>query len=183
MYFFPELLWSHSNWKAPYNDCYSRLQHHQCTREWPLLCRFCEVSLRISTNPKTGAPWRGLFWGEVAKSARPRNFVGVSSRVFLTGETSPRSEILNFKNRKRIEFEGFQLLEVRENCQIRILGFHCVARNLEKWLKICNLFLICSQIWLNLPKDGHHFFYILLWTIAHFSYKQKLSIKKALITW
>ncbi len=68
----------------------------------------------------------------MAKSARPRNFVGVSSRVFLTGEISPRSEILNFKILKRSDFEGFQLLEVRENCQIWILGFHCAARNIEK---------------------------------------------------
>jgi hypothetical protein len=67
----------------------------------------------------------------VAKSARPWNFVGVSCRVFLTGEISP-SEILNFKNRKRSDFEGFQFLEVRENCQIWILGFHCAARNIEK---------------------------------------------------
>ncbi len=68
----------------------------------------------------------------MAKSARPQNFVEVSSRVFLTGEISPRSEIFYFKNKKRSDFEGFQLLEVRENCQIWILGFHCVARNVEK---------------------------------------------------
>ncbi len=37
----------------------------------------------------------------MAKSARPRNFVGVSSRVFLTGEILPRSEICNFKNQQR----------------------------------------------------------------------------------
>ncbi len=67
----------------------------------------------------------------MAKSARPWNFVGVSRRDFLTGEISA-SQIFNFKNRKRSDFEGFQLLEVRENCQIWILGFHCAARNIEK---------------------------------------------------
>jgi hypothetical protein len=35
--------------------------------------------------------------------------------------------------------------------QIHILGFHCVAKTIEQWLKICMLFLVYSQIWLNLP--------------------------------
>jgi hypothetical protein len=34
--------------------------------------------------------------------------------------------------------------------------------------------LVSSQIWLDLPKDDHHFFYILLWMIAIFGYRPKL---------
>jgi len=34
------------------------------------------------------------------------------------------------------------------------------------WLKICTLFLVYSQIWLNLPKNDCHFFYIFQWMIA-----------------
>ncbi len=57
---------------------------------------------------------------------------------------------------------GFQLPEVRKekskNCQIHICGFHCVAKHIIRWLKICTLFLVYSQIWLNLHTDDCHFF-------------------------
>ncbi len=43
----------------------------------------------------------------MAKSARPRNFVGVSSRVFLTGEISLRSEIFNSKIEKEVILKVF----------------------------------------------------------------------------
>jgi hypothetical protein len=34
--------------------------------------------------------------------------------------------------------------------------------------------VIYSQIWLNLPEDDCHFFYIFLWMVGrHFGYKQK----------
>jgi hypothetical protein len=57
---------------------------------------------------------------------------------------------------------GFQLPEVRKeknkNCQIHICGFHCVAKHIIRWLNICTLFLVYSQIWLNLHTDDCHFF-------------------------
>ncbi len=40
-----------------------------------------------------------------------------------------------------------------------ICDFHCVAKDIEGWLKICSLILIYSQIWLNPPRDNRHFFY------------------------
>ncbi len=58
----------------------------------------------------------------MAKSARPWNFVGVSPRVFLTGEISP-SEILNFKNQKRSDFEGFQFLRSERKLPDLDIGF------------------------------------------------------------
>jgi hypothetical protein len=53
-----------------------------------------------------------------------------------------------------------------KNRQIHICGFHCAAKHIEGWLKICTLFQVCSQIWLNLPKDDHQFFYIFQWVAA-----------------
>ncbi len=39
-------------------------------------------------------------------------------------------------------------------CLLTILsilrGCHCVAKQIARWLKICSLFLVYSQIWLNL---------------------------------
>jgi hypothetical protein len=49
-----------------------------------------------------------------------------------------------------------------KNWYFKVLGFHCVAKNIDGWLKICTLFLVCSQMWLHLPRDNRHFFYIFL---------------------
>ena len=40
-----------------------------------------------------------------------------------------------------------------------MFDFHCVAKTRKGRLKIYTLFLVCSQIWLNLPKDNWHFDY------------------------
>ncbi len=53
-----------------------------------------------------------------------------------------------------------------KNHQIHMIGFHCVARNIEGSLKICALFLVYSQIWLNLLRDDSHFFCIFLWMVT-----------------
>ncbi len=42
------------------------------------------------------------------------------------------------------------------------LVFPCVAQNVERWLNILISYMVYSQIWLNLPKDDCHFFYIFL---------------------
>jgi hypothetical protein len=72
------------------------------------------------------------------------------------------------KKFKKTYFGGFQWPKVRgggektkgRNCQMFICDFHCVAKDIEGWLKICSLILIYSQIWLNPPRDNRHFFYI-----------------------
>jgi hypothetical protein len=53
-----------------------------------------------------------------------------------------------------------------ENSQIGICGFHCVAKNIEGWLKICSLFVVYSQDLLNLPKGDRHFLLLFKWMIA-----------------
>jgi hypothetical protein len=46
------------------------------------------------------------------------------------------------------------------------LAFHCVTKNRKRWLNSFTLFLVYSQIWLNLLKDDCHFFYVFQWMIA-----------------
>jgi len=75
---------------------------------------------------------------------------------------------------KKSEFEGFAV------ARFVYLGFHCVARHIEWWFKICHLFLGFSQIWLNLPRNDPHFFNIWQWMIAILGYKQKTPKKN---TW
>ncbi len=42
---------------------------------------------------------------------------------------------------------------------IYILGFQLFSQKyFKRWLNICALFLVYSQIWLNIPRDGFHFF-------------------------
>jgi hypothetical protein len=43
-------------------------------------------------------------------------------------------------------------------------------------LNIFILFLFYSQNWLNVAKHDHHFFYMFIWMIATFGYKQFLKI-------
>ncbi len=87
-------------------------------------------------------------------------------RIFFNSEISPKSEIKQIK----FEKEWFCSFSVAKSeggkkgkfHMIHILGFHWVAKHIEGWLKICTLFLVFSQIWLNrLMDDGH----ILLGTI------------------
>jgi hypothetical protein len=49
--------------------------------------------------------------------------------------------------------------QFQKNCQICILGSHCVAKNIEGWLNICTFISVHSQIWLNLFRDDCHFAY------------------------
>jgi hypothetical protein len=51
---------------------------------------------------------------------------------------------------------------VREkNHQTSTFGFECVAKNIKMMIKVLYFaYLVCSQMWLNLPKDDGHFFYI-----------------------
>lgn len=60
--------------------------------------------------------------------------------------------------------EGFKSSKARKKFTkkyrsiIRILGFQCVATNVEGWLNIFASYLGYSQIGLNLPRGGHNFF-------------------------
>jgi hypothetical protein len=58
---------------------------------------------------------------------------------------------------KKSDFGVIQLPEVKgkkkKKSQIRICGFHCVAKPIEGWLNICTLFLARSHIWLNLHRE------------------------------
>jgi hypothetical protein len=51
----------------------------------------------------------------------------------------------------------------------------CSQNNIEGWLNISASYVVYSQIWLNLPMDDHHFFYIFLWMIATLATKNKDS--------
>jgi hypothetical protein len=91
----------------------------------------------------------------------PKEMVGFMGFSYWRNSAKKR----NSKIQKRSDdFGGFQSPKVRKfrkkernNCQIHILfSFHCVAKG---WFKICTLFLVYSQIWINLPRDDHHFGY------------------------
>jgi hypothetical protein len=45
-------------------------------------------------------------------------------------------------------------------------AFHCVTKNVKRWLNSFTLFLVDSHIWLNLLKDDCHFVYVFRWMIA-----------------
>jgi hypothetical protein len=72
-----------------------------------------------------------------------------------------------------------------KNCQIRTCGFHCIAKHKEGSLKLCALFVVCSQIWLNLRRDDCHFLYIFQAPMndRHSSYKQKCPKKEKTLVW
>jgi hypothetical protein len=56
--------------------------------------------------------------------------------------------------------------KINKSCHISIVGFQCVAKNIERWLNFCVSYLNYSQIWLNLLRDNRHFSYIFLWMVA-----------------
>jgi hypothetical protein len=87
--------------------------------------------------------------------------------------------LVKFHQKKKLKIENlkekwfWRFLVVRDP-QKRIFKFvkfiylvsHCVVKNIEEWLNIWNVFLVYSQIWLNLFRDDPDFFYIVLWMIA-----------------
>jgi hypothetical protein len=58
-----------------------------------------------------------------------------------------------------------------------MFDFHFVAKNIKGWLKIYTLFLVCSQIWLNLPTRWSPHFLHLHMDENQFGYKQKNPTK------
>jgi len=66
----------------------------------------------------------------------------------------------------------------KEGGHIHICGWHHVAKHIERLLKICILFLIYSQIWLNFPEDDCHFLNIFQWMIAILNTNNFLGKKK-----
>jgi hypothetical protein len=71
----------------------------------------------------------------MGKNFKCENFNNLWISEFFTGKTSPGGKIKNLQVRKRSDFGGFHSPEVRKikykNCQICILWFHCVAKNIE----------------------------------------------------
>lgn len=72
-------------------------------------------------------------------------------------------QISNFKKSIFWRFSSTRNEKIFKNCQIHILGFHCVVKNIEKWLRTCILFLVYSQILLNFPRGDCHFSYKISW--------------------
>jgi hypothetical protein len=76
----------------------------------------------------------------------------------------------NIKIQKISNFRSFQLLEARgknnKNLSDFNTWFSVCNQNTEERLKTCTTYLVYGQIWLNLPKDDHHFYYIFPWMIA-----------------
>jgi hypothetical protein len=70
---------------------------------------------------------------------------------------------LKFKKIQKKWFEKFSVTKSEEKrdkiARLVYVGFHCVAKNIEAWLKICALFVVYSQHLLNLPKHDRHFGY------------------------
>ncbi len=60
------------------------------------------------------------------------------------------------------------------------LGFQlCSQKHRRRMIEDLKLFLVYSQIWLNLPRNDCHFFYILLWMMGTLATSQKLTKKSA----
>jgi hypothetical protein len=73
---------------------------------------------------------------------------------------------LNFKFQSRSDFQSFQLPKV-ENCKISCIWFSLCSQKYKRMIKdLYFIFLVDSQIWLNLHKDHHHISYIFLWMVA-----------------
>jgi hypothetical protein len=83
-------------------------------------------------------------------------------------------------------FGSFQSPKVQKHSKMArinsIFGFSCVAKNIEGRLKISISYLVHNQIWLNPPRDNHHFFLDLVTNYHNFGYKQILWKKHWYIT-
>jgi len=64
--------------------------------------------------------------------------------------------------------------------QISIFGFQCVAKDMEGWFKFDTSYMVYSHIWLNIPKNDCHFFYIFLLMIVTLAKKRNPQKKHCL---
>ncbi len=86
------------------------------------------------------------------------------SRPFPASEISPKREILNSTMKWFWRFLIARSEQTNNiSWQISMVGFDCVAKNIEGWFFDKTSYLVYSQICLNLPKDDCHFLYIFQW--------------------
>jgi hypothetical protein len=74
---------------------------------------------------------------------------------FIIGKFLPKKEKKNWKLKNEVMLKVFKSLK----WGIFILFLsdfisnpQCLPKNMERWLKFCNSYLVYIQIWLNLPK-------------------------------
>ncbi len=124
----------------------------------------------------------------MAKSLKVSEFLEiliVTTKVIKNKNSRNLVKKWKFKFKKKSDFKGFQSSDVRKE-EEKIERFldlvvHFVAKNIERWLQSCTLFLVYSQIWLNLPRDDCHFFYIFfLWRTGTLATDKK-HLKKQLL--
>jgi hypothetical protein len=86
------------------------------------------------------------------------------TRPYPAGEISPKREIPNSKMKWFWRFLIARSEQTNNiSWQISMVGFHCVAKNIEGWFSNKTSYLVYSQICLNLPKDDCYFLYIFQW--------------------
>jgi hypothetical protein len=69
--------------------------------------------------------------------------------IFFTGEILPKIETIKFEN-WRISIARREEINKKKSQKKKGLVFSYVAINIEAQLKICTLYLVYNQIWLNL---------------------------------
>jgi hypothetical protein len=101
----------------------------------------------------------------------------MTHNVLLISAILPRKK-LKIKKLKKVDFKVL-IIKVRiffgKICKF---GFHCLAKNIQRWLNICIFILVCSYIWLNLLEDDHNFLHVRMEYDYHFGYKQKILCNK-----
>ncbi len=123
--------------------------------------------LKLVTKSITGKCWI------VLKLSKQFWYSNSCNQHFFHWQSFAKSEIKKIKSKMRC-FVRFSIARVREKNskyhQIPIFGFQCVAKCIERWLKIQVSYLIDSHIWLNLSRDHRLFFSIFLEKDGCFSY-------------
>ncbi len=87
---------------------------------------------------------------------------------------------LKLKVWKWTDFRGFSIARKEGENSIRFLFyfFQCVTQNIDGWLIFSAWHMVYSQIWLNLPWNDCHFFYIFLICMIPTLAKNQKFLKK-----
>ncbi len=98
------------------------------------------------------------------------HLIYLRSNNFLTGEISPENEINYFLNKDwfwRFSVPKSEKKKEWKSTNLHIWVFICSQKS-KRRMNFFTFFLVYSQVWLNLPRDDHHF----LWIKATLATKQ-----------
>ncbi len=130
--------------------------------------------LRSQSSSFFGSPYTHICFPSFPSSSQVswmwRASILVGAVLFSLAKFVRKAKLKTKNSKKKVILQVFSRQKregkKRKIRHLRIFGFQWVTETIKAWFKIYTWFLVDSQIWLNLPREYRHFWYLLLWMVA-----------------